>query len=69
MGLKTHSSASAVRNSLTFLALEEIDAWQEYLQATTNKHYRYVEIEPWAWARLQQRRIRIRKRREALITR
>jgi len=39
------------------LALEEADAWFEYLEATQAQAgtARYSEIEPWAWARLSQR--------------
>ena len=39
------------------LAIEEADAWFEYLDATRTdaSRMRYEEIEPWAWARLGQR--------------
>ena len=39
------------------LAIEEADAWFEYLEATRAEigTGRYAEIEPWAWARLSQR--------------
>ena len=39
------------------LAIEEADAWFEYLDATRTRAsgVRYEEIEPWAWARLGQR--------------
>jgi hypothetical protein len=39
------------------LAIEEADAWFEYLEATRAEIEtgRYPEIEPWAWARLSQR--------------
>ena len=38
------------------LLIEEADAWFEYADATKNQAgSRYAEIEPWAWARLQQR--------------
>jgi hypothetical protein len=39
------------------LAIEEADAWFEYLEATRAEigTGRYQEIEPWAWARLSQR--------------
>ncbi len=39
------------------LAIEEADAWFEYLEAV-RAHVqtgRYDEVEPWAWARLTQR--------------
>ena len=38
------------------LLIEEADAWFEYADATRGERGgRYAEIEPWAWARLQQR--------------
>ena len=38
------------------LQMEEADAWFEYLEATRNQSaMRYRELEPWAWARLNQR--------------
>jgi hypothetical protein len=39
------------------LALEEADAWFEYLEAVRAHAHtgRYDEVEPWAWARLTQR--------------
>ena len=39
------------------LALEEADAWFEYLDTTRAEtcSLRYDDIEPWAWARLKQR--------------
>ena len=39
------------------LALEEADAWFEYLEATQAQvgSAGYSEVEPWAWARLSQR--------------
>jgi hypothetical protein len=38
------------------LWIEEADAWFEYADATrVAAGRRYAEIEPWAWARLQQR--------------
>ena len=39
------------------LAVEEADAWFEYLDATRSQPSpaRYDEVEPWAWARLRQR--------------
>ncbi len=39
------------------LAIEEADAWFEYLEAVRSHACtdRYEEVEPWAWARLTQR--------------
>ena len=39
------------------LGIEEADAWFEYLEAvrTHTAAGRYDEVEPWAWARLNQR--------------
>ncbi|MDQ3867161.1 MAG: hypothetical protein M3304_10120 [Actinomycetota bacterium] len=39
------------------LAIEEADAWFEYLEAVrTHSHTaHYEDVEPWAWARLTQR--------------
>jgi hypothetical protein len=39
------------------LAIEEADAWFEYLEAVRVHAAggRYDEVEPWAWARLSQR--------------
>ena len=46
------------------LLIEEADAWFEYLEATRGQSaLRYVEVEPWAWARLSQRLRAIRTRR------
>jgi hypothetical protein len=46
------------------LLMEEADAWFEYQEATRGQSgTRYAEIEPWAWARLQQRLRAIRARR------
>ena len=45
------------REAREMLAIEEADAWFEYLDATRTdaSRVRYEEIEPWAWARLGQR--------------
>jgi hypothetical protein len=45
------------RDAEEALAIEEADAWFEYLEAVRahNANGRYDEIEPWAWARLRQR--------------
>jgi hypothetical protein len=49
------------------LLMEEADAWFEYADATKEQPgSRYAEIEPWAWARLQQRLRAIRARRARL---
>ena len=51
------------------LMIEEADAWFEYLEATRGQiETRYRELEPWAWARLQQRRRAIAARRARLGT-
>ena len=51
------------------LLIEEADAWFEYADATkTEAGSRYAEIEPWAWARLQQRLRLVRTRRARLVT-
>jgi hypothetical protein len=49
------------------LLIEEADAWFEYADATKDQGgSRYSEIEPWAWARLQQRLRIVRSRRSRL---
>ena len=51
------------------LQIEEADAWFEYLEATrhvTSLEKRYLEVEPWAWARLNQRLRAIKTRRAKL---
>lgn len=49
------------------LQIEEADAWFEYLEATRGQtETRYLEIEPWAWARLSQRLRAVRGRRARL---
>jgi hypothetical protein len=49
------------------LLIEEADAWFEYLESTrAQSALRYVEVEPWAWARLSQRLRAIRTRRAKL---
>ncbi len=46
----------SVREAKELLEIEEADAWFEYLEATRNQSVtRYREVEPWAWARLNQR--------------
>lgn len=47
---------------------EIADAWRTYLDATRSQHgRRYLELEPWAWARLRQklRAIQARQRYHA----
>jgi hypothetical protein len=61
MGLTGHQEA------MELLLIEEADAWFEYLEAIrAQSASRYVEIEPWAWARLSQRLRAIRARRGKL---
>ena len=49
------------------LLIEEADAWFEYLEATRDQTARrYGEVEPWAWARLNQRLRSVRSRRARL---
>jgi len=49
------------------LMIEEADAWFEYQEATRGQSEpRYNEVEPWAWARLQQRLRAIKARRAKL---
>ena len=49
------------------LQIEEADAWFEYLEATRAQgETRYAEVEPWAWARLNQRLRAVRARRARL---
>jgi hypothetical protein len=55
------------RDPHELLLIEEADAWFEYLAATRSQTaVRYLEIEPWAWARLSQRLRAIRTRRTKL---
>jgi hypothetical protein len=49
------------------LLIEEGDAWFEYLEAIRGQSaVRYLEVEPWAWARLSQQLRAIRARRSKL---
>ena len=45
------------RGAQEALAIEEADAWFEYLEAVRHPIpvVRYEEVETWAWARLTQR--------------
>lgn len=55
------------REAEELLLIEEADAWFEYLETVRGQSAtRYVEIEPWAWARLNQRLRAIRVRRARL---
>jgi hypothetical protein len=55
------------REAEELLQIEEADAWFEYLEATRNQTaIRYKEVEPWAWARLNQRLRAIRTKRAKL---
>ena len=57
----------AKREAEELLLIEEADAWFEYLEATTgHTATRYLEVEPWAWARLSQRLRAVRARRSRL---
>ena len=50
------------------LLIEEADAWFEYLEATQAEAAtgRYDEVEPWAWARLNQRLRAVERKRRSL---
>ena len=50
------------------LLIEEADAWFEYLEATQAELEtgRYDEVEPWAWARLNQRLRAVERKRTGL---
>jgi hypothetical protein len=61
MALTGHQEATEL------LLIEEADAWFEYLETTRGQTaVRYVEVEPWAWARLAQRLRAIATRRAKL---
>ena len=58
---------AAGSEAIELLQIEEADAWFEYLEATRGQlATRYKEVEPWAWARLNQRLRAIRARRARL---
>jgi hypothetical protein len=60
-------AVASMREAEELLMIEEADAWFEYLEATRNQtESRYGEVEPWAWARLNQRLRAIRTRRAKL---
>jgi hypothetical protein len=57
------------REAEELLMIEEADSWFEYLESTrhvSSHEKRYIEVEPWAWARLNQRLRAIRTRRAKL---
>jgi len=57
-----------MRHSREALAIEEADAWFEYLESTQAElaSGRYEEVEPWAWARLKQRLRAVERKRTRL---
>lgn len=58
---------TSTREIHELLMIEEADAWFEYADATKDQRAGgYAEIEPWAWARLQQRLRAVRARRARL---
>ena len=60
-------AVTGTREAEELLLIEEADAWFEYLEATrAQSAVRYREVEPWAWARLQQRMRAIKARRTKL---
>ena len=65
-----HPGGAAVtgsREAEELLLIEEADAWFEYLEAIRGQTaIDYAEVEPWAWARLNQRLRAIRTRRAKL---
>jgi len=64
---ETPMAPTGNRDAYELLLIEEADAWFEYADATKGQIAgRYAEIEPWAWARLQNRLRAIRARRARL---
>jgi hypothetical protein len=58
---------TGAQEAFELLLMEEADAWFEYLEAIRGQSAtRYLEVEPWAWARLVQRLRAIRTRRSKL---
>lgn len=56
-----------VVDAAVLLDIEAADAWLEYLHAVRHQEdFRYQDIEPWAWARLQRRLRVVAARRKAL---
>jgi hypothetical protein len=60
--------ADETRDPREALAIEEADAWFEYLESTQAEigSARYEEVEPWAWARLRQRLRSVERKRSRL---
>jgi hypothetical protein len=58
-------STEETRDAHEALAIEEADAWFEYLETTQAEALsgRYEELEPWAWARLKQRLRSVERKR------
>jgi hypothetical protein len=55
------------REAEELLLIEEADAWFEYLETTrAQSAIRYLEVEPWAWARLNQRLRAVKAKRAKL---
>jgi hypothetical protein len=66
-GRTYHPAMVARREAEELLLIEEADAWFEYLEATRGQSaVRYRELEPWAWARLNQRLRAVRTKRAKL---
>ena len=61
-------STEDTRDSHEALAIEEADAWFEYLESTQAEigTARYEQVEPWAWARLRQRLRTVERKRSKL---
>ena len=58
---------TGAQEAFELLLMEEADAWFEYLETIRGQSAtRYLEVEPWAWARLVQRLRAIRTRRSKL---
>jgi hypothetical protein len=66
--METGEGEVGIQAALEALAIEEADAWFEYLETTRSQAAsgRYPEIEPWAWARLNHRLTTVRRRRAML---
>ena len=62
-----HPAMAPRREAEELLLIEEADAWFEYLEATrAQSAIRYLEVEPWAWARLNQRLRAVKAKRAKL---
>ena len=65
--IESEEAMDPMQEAEELLQMEEADAWFEYLESTRNQSAtRYRELEPWAWARLNQRLKAIRARRARL---